>query len=221
MTSGQLFVCGWTVLAVGTTWHVQDHQKSSARIAQKSSLYKVVSLRPLFSQAVSCPGRVGLPAWNLYSFYCRWESYGEIFACLRYDVCCVLCAASCFSSHVSPARPWQKASNRTPPWRGWICFTTRSEMKGRRRGVWWEWCHEGRGSEGRPYESDIREMTKGNAMQPWFPDAFIQLKFVMTSDWGILMYLACKHVLARSWCKRETIHNSSISKTGHPVMSKF
>ena len=36
--SGQLFVCGWAVLAVGTTWHVQDHQKSSSRIAPKKFL---------------------------------------------------------------------------------------------------------------------------------------------------------------------------------------
>ena len=27
--TGQLFVCGWAVLAVGTTWHSQDHQKSN------------------------------------------------------------------------------------------------------------------------------------------------------------------------------------------------
>ena len=74
-----------------------------------------------------------------------------------------------------------------------------------------------------PRESDIRiirETTNGNAMQHWFPDAFIRLKFVMTSDWGILMYLACT-VLARSWLKRETIHKNSISKTGHPVILKF
>ena len=50
-------------------------------------------------------------------------------------------------------------------------------------------------------------------MQRWFPDAFIRLKFVMTSDWG-------RHVLARSWSQRETIHNNSISKTGHPVILK-
>ena len=42
-----------------------------------------------------------------------------------------------------------------------------------------------------PYEREVREMTKGNAKQRWFPDAFIRLKFVMTSDCGILMYLAC------------------------------
>ena len=35
-----------------------------------------------------------------------------------------------------------------------------------------------------PYESDIREMTKGDTTQRWFPDAFIRLKFVMTSDKG-------------------------------------
>ena len=40
----------------------------------------------------------------------------------------------------------------------------------------------------------LGKMTKSDAMEPRFPDAFIQLKFVMTSDWGILsilMYFAC------------------------------
>jgi len=42
-----------------------------------------------------------------------------------------------------------------------------------------------------PIGSDTREMTKGDTTQRWFPDAFIRLKFVMTRDRGILMYLAC------------------------------
>ena len=79
-----------------------------------------------------------------------------------FTVWCVLCAVCfiVFSSHVSPARPWQKASNRTPLWRCCIWAITTSALKGRRLGVRWGWCHEGRGSEARPYESDIREMTK-------------------------------------------------------------
>ena len=36
-----------------------------------------------------------------------------------------------------------------------------------------------------PYESDIREMTKGNAVQECFSDVQnISLKSVMTTDWG-------------------------------------
>ena len=62
-----------------------------------------------------------------------------------------------------------------------------------RMGAWGgrEWRKAKEGSRHGPFEHDIREMTKGNALQRWFPDAFIRLKFVMTSDWGILMYLAC------------------------------
>ena len=35
--TGHLFVCGWTMSAVRMTWHVQDLQKSSSRIAPRSS----------------------------------------------------------------------------------------------------------------------------------------------------------------------------------------
>ena len=64
---------------------------------------------------------------------------------LWYDVCCVL--RLCLSSHVSPARPWPKASNRTPPWRSWFWWITTSALKGLRLGVWWEWGHEGKWGE--------------------------------------------------------------------------
>ena len=72
-------------------------------------------------------------------------------------------------SHVSPVRRWPRPCNKTPLWRAWIWGATTSALKGkgRRLGVWWRWGHEGRGSEARPYESDIREMTKGNASQRW------------------------------------------------------
>ena len=40
--------------------------------------------------------------------------------------------------------------------------------------------------------------------------------------WQVIGVFWCiLHVLARSSLKRETIHNSSISKTGHPVIFKF
>ena len=50
--TGQLFVGGWAMLAVSTTWHGLDHQKSS----------KFKDCAHFFSQAVSCPSRVSLAA---------------------------------------------------------------------------------------------------------------------------------------------------------------
>ena len=62
---------------------------------------------------------------------------------------CVLSSSSCFSNGLSPARLWPRHWNRTPPWTSWICRKTTSALKGRRLGVWWRWCHEGRGCEER------------------------------------------------------------------------
>ena len=59
---------------------------------------------------------------------------------------CVLCASSCFSSHVFPARLWPRPWNRTPPWRFWTCWPTTLAITGLRLGVWWRWCHQGRGA---------------------------------------------------------------------------
>ena len=126
--TGQLFVCGWAVLVVSTTWHVQYHQKSRARIATKSSLSKwYISWGHFFLSSCMKPE------------FKNEKNYREIFATLRH---CVL--HSWFSNRLSRARSWPRPFNWTPFWRSWFWWLTTLEMKGPRLGVRWGWDHEGR-----------------------------------------------------------------------------
>ena len=150
-----------------------------------------------FNQAVSCPGRVGLPAWNL-NLWMRRTMVRFLHVC---GIWCVLCASfvslkSCVSCQAL-AQALQQNSTLTELHLGFNNIGPEGAKA---------WCLVGNGvmrgngvktlQKTQPCESDSREMPKGNAMQRWFSDAFIRLKFVMTSDWG-------RHVLARSWSKRE------------------
>ena len=74
---------------------------------------------------------------------------------------CVLCASLCFSNRLSPARLWPRCCNRTPVWRTWIWPQTTLALKGQRLGVWWRWCHEGRGCEERQRKG------QGTAVWQW------------------------------------------------------
>ena len=135
--------CSWVVglywiLAVSTTWHVQDVQGLPQKVPGKSCIY----WGHFFSQAVSCPGRPGLPAWNLTKFI---DEKITMVKCSQLCgmMCTVLCLSSFSSSHVSTARLWLKASKRTPPWRTCVWEITTSVQKGLRLGVWWGWGYEG------------------------------------------------------------------------------
>ena len=110
--------------------------------------------------------------WTFYCFMCSccleptfWDGNGKnyrqishiFYNCLR----CVLCASSCFSNRLPPARLWPRPWNRTPVWLMWICSRTTSALKGQRLGVWWWWCHEGRGCE------ETQRKGQGTAVWKW------------------------------------------------------
>ena len=69
-------------------------------------------------------------------------------ATLRY-VCAVCFIVLLKSCDVSPDRLWPRPCNTTSVWRTSIWSVATSALKGQRLGVWWRWCHEGRGCEER------------------------------------------------------------------------
>ena len=56
-----------------------------------------------------------------------------------------VCFIVFFLSHLSPARLWLRPWIRTPLCLTWSCSMKTSALKGQRLGVWWGWCHEGKG----------------------------------------------------------------------------
>ena len=112
---------------------------------------------------------------------------GGLFATLRYDVClglhCVSYCKSCVSCQALAEALQQnstvtylalRGNNIGPEGAKAWCLV--------RMGSWGEreWRKAKEGSRHSHFKSDIREMTTGDTMQRWFPDAFIRLKFVMT-----------------------------------------
>ena len=119
---------------------------------------------------------------------------GRLFANLRYDdVCCVLHRVAYCKSCVS-CQALAEALKQNSTLTDLNLMSCNIGPEGAKA-----WCLVRMGSWGekhseeiqkgriktRPHESDVREMTKGDTTQRWFPDAFIRLKFVMTSAWGI------------------------------------
>ena len=135
------------------------------------------------------------------------KNYGD--TCRNFAVWCVLCASLCFSSHVSPARPWPRPFNKTPPWRTWIWVTTTSEMKGPRLGVRWGWDHEGRSAVKKYRKEGSRHSRMKETSGKWRKAMQCSVDFQMHSSgwnlwWQVIVVFWCIwHVLARSWSKRE------------------
>ena len=119
--TGQLFVCGWAMLAVSTTWHVQDRSRSSEikfqnspkKVPCKSCVYSYI----IVTHATFCSQESGskLP-WQSESSCMKPKFLDEkitmvrlceIVACLQYDVCCALHRVSqvmCLLPGLGPGR---------------------------------------------------------------------------------------------------------------------
>ena len=120
-----------------------------------------------------------LPGTNILRW--EWEELQANIAYFFYNFLrCVLCASSCVSNRLSPARLWPRPWNRTPVWRTWIWSATRSALKGLRLGVWCGWCHEGRGCEEIAEEGSRHSCLKVRSGEWW---KAMQCRFAIHFNW--------------------------------------
>ena len=151
-----------------------------------------------FSQAVSCPSRVSLAAWNQDLKMARTTRRCSHVCGIMCAVCFIMFLKSCVYCQAL-AEGLKENSTLTELN---LEYNYNIGPEGAKA-----WCLVRMGS----WEEKHSELIS-RCIHP-----------VEICDDKCLRYLfwCIWHVLARSWSNRETIHNSSISKTGHPVIFKF